>query len=102
MVRLLERADNPGIATHAARIIAHAKDFARRSGIAPRRFEVQLLYGVRRDLQQSLRREGYNVRVYVPFGSHWDPYLMRRLPERPANIAFLLGHIVRGSLRRGR
>src|SRR6266571_4065346 len=100
MERLLERADYPGIATHDARIIAHAKDFARRSGIAPRRFEFQLLYGVRRDLQQSLRREGYNVRVYVPFGSHWYPYLMRRLAERPANIAFLLGNIVRESLRR--
>ena len=59
-----------------------------------------MLYGVRRDLQLSLRREGYNVRVYVPFGGHWYPYLMRRLAERPANIAFLLGNIVRESLRR--
>src|SRR5213080_525701 len=100
MERLLERGDYPGIATHDARIIAHAKAFARRTGIAPQRFEFQMLYGVRRDLQLSLRREGYNVRVYVPFGGHWYPYLMRRLAERPANIAFLLGNIVRESLRR--
>src|SRR5205809_306482 len=100
MERLLERGDYPGIATHDARIIAHAKAFARRTDIAPQRFEFQMLYGVRRDLQLSLRREGYNVRVYVPFGGHWYPYLMRRLAERPANIAFLLGNIVRESLRR--
>jgi len=100
MERLLERGHYPGIATHDAKIIARAKDFARRRGIASGRFEFQMLYGVRRDLQQALRREGYGVRVYVPFGDHWYPYLMRRLAERPANIAFLLGNIVRESLRR--
>ncbi len=100
MERLLERGNYPGIATHDTKIIAHAKDFARRGGVAPQRFEFQMLYGVRRDLQQGLRRAGYNVRVYVPFGSHWYPYLMRRLAERPANIAFLLGNVVRESLRR--
>jgi proline dehydrogenase len=100
MERLLERGNYPGIATHDAKIIAHAKDFARRTGVAPQRFEFQMLYGVRRDLQQGLRRAGYNVRVYVPFGSQWYPYLMRRLAERPANIAFLLGNVVRESLRR--
>src|SRR5437667_3458538 len=97
---LLERGNYPGIATHDTAIIAHAKDFARERGVAPQRFEFQLLYGVRRDLQRRLRREGYNVRVYVPFGSHWYPYLMRRLAERPANVVFLLGNIVRESLRR--
>jgi proline dehydrogenase len=100
MERLLERGNYPGIATHDTAIIAHAKDFTRRAGIAPQRFEFQMLYGVRRDLQRRLRREGYNVRVYVPFGSHWYPYLMRRLAERPANVVFLLGNIIRESLRR--
>jgi proline dehydrogenase len=100
MERLLERGHYPAIATHDVRIIAHAKAFAQRRGIAAARFEFQMLYGVRRDLQQRLRREGYNVRVYVPFGTQWYPYLMRRLAERPANIAFLLGNLVKESLRR--
>ena len=82
------------------KIIAHAKEFTRQKGIPPGRFEFQLLYGVRRDLQHRLRREGYNARVYVPFGDHWYPYLLRRLAERPANIAFLLGSMVKESLRR--
>jgi len=99
MERLLERGSYPGIATHDVRIIAHAKAFARRRGIAPGRFEFQMLYGVRRDLQHALRRDGWNVRVYVPFGEQWYPYLMRRLAERPANIAFLLGNIVKESVR---
>ena len=59
-----------------------------------------MLYGVRRDLQLKLRREGWRVRVYVPFGTHWYPYLMRRLAERPANIAFIVGNVVKESLRR--
>ena len=99
MEQLLERGTYPGIATHDVRIIAHAKAFARRRGIAPDRFEFQMLYGVRRDLQHALRRDGWNVRVYVPFGEQWYPYLMRRLAERPANIAFLLGSIVKESVR---
>jgi len=99
MEQLLERGTYPGIATHDVKIIAHAKAFARRRGIAPARFEFQMLYGVRRDLQHALRREGWNVRVYVPFGEQWYPYLMRRLAERPANIAFLLGSIVKESVR---
>ncbi len=97
--RLMERGNYPGVATHDARIIQHAKAFARRQGIPPDRYEFQMIYGVRRDLQQALRREGYKLRVYVPFGDHWYPYLMRRLAERPANIAFLLGNIVKESLR---
>lgn len=100
MERLLEHGHYPGIATHDEKIIAHAKAFTTRKGIAPDRYEFQMLYGVRRDLQQALRREGYNVRVYVPFGSHWYPYLMRRLAERPANIVFIVGNVVKESLRR--
>jgi proline dehydrogenase len=98
--RLLLKGNYPGIATHDVRIIQHAKAFARDRGVAPARFEFQMLYGVRRDLQVGLRREGYNVRVYVPFGTQWYPYLMRRLAERPANVAFLLGNVLKESLRR--
>jgi proline dehydrogenase len=100
MERLLLRGDYPAIATHDVRILEHAKAFARDQGITPARFEFQMLYGVRRDLQLALKRQGYNVRVYVPFGTQWYPYLMRRLAERPANVAFLLGNVVRESLRR--
>jgi proline dehydrogenase len=98
--RLLDRGNYPAIATHDERILTHAKAYARGRGIDPSRFEFQMLYGVRRDLQQELRRAGYRVRVYVPFGSHWYPYLMRRLAERPANIGFILGNVLRESLRR--
>ena len=98
--RLLARANYPGIATHDERILAHAKAYACQHGIPPERFEFQMLYGVRRDLQMQLRREGWRVRVYVPFGTHWYPYLMRRLAERPANIAFIVGNVVKESLRR--
>ncbi len=98
--RLLDRGNYPGLATHDERIIAHAKAFAKGRGIDPSRFEFQMLYGVRRDLQHELRAAGYNLRVYVPFGSHWYPYLMRRLAERPANIGFILGNVVKESLRR--
>jgi proline dehydrogenase len=100
MERLLEHGYYPGIATHDEKIIAGAKAFTKRKGIASDRYEFQMLYGVRRDLQQALRREGYNVRVYVPFGTHWYPYLMRRLAERPANIVFIVGNVVKESLRR--
>src|SRR5712691_5827896 len=93
--RLLERGNYPGIATHDERILAHAQAYARRRGIAPDRFEFQMLYGVRRDLQLRLRREGWRMRVYVPFGTHWYPYLMRRLAERPANIAFITTNILK-------
>jgi proline dehydrogenase len=98
--RLLERGNYPGLATHDHRMISHARDFARTKGIDPSRFEFQMLYGVRRDLQDELRAAGYNVRVYVPFGTQWYPYLMRRLAERPANIAFILGNVVREALHR--
>lgn len=100
MQRLLTHGNYPGLATHDSRLIAQARAFARERGIPPERYEFQMLYGVRRDLQVSLRREGYGMRVYVPFGTHWYPYLMRRLAERPANVAFFLGNIVRESFGR--
>ena len=78
-------------------MIAHARDFAGRQGIASDQFEFQMLYGVRRDLQDALRQAGYRVRVYIPFGTQWYPYLMRRLAERPANIAFMLGNLMKES-----
>jgi proline dehydrogenase len=98
MERLLQEGNFPGIATHDERLIARAVAFARANGIAPERFEFQMLYGVRRDLQERLVRAGYGVRVYVPFGTQWYPYFMRRLAERPANVAF----VVRSILREGR
>jgi proline dehydrogenase len=68
-------------------------------GIAAERYEFQMLYGVRRDLQDELVQAGHRMRVYVPFGSQWYPYLMRRLAERPANIAFILGNVVKEGLK---
>jgi proline dehydrogenase len=100
MERLMERGNYPALATHDAVIIARAREFAARMKIDPSRFEFQMLYGIRRDLQDSLRRAGFNVRVYVPFGTQWYPYLMRRLAERPANIAFILGNVVREAVHR--
>lgn len=100
MERLMERGNYPGLATHDATIIARARAFAKERDIAPARYEFQMLYGVRRDLQDQLRRAGYNMRVYVPFGTQWYPYLMRRLAERPANIAFILGNVVREAVSR--
>ncbi len=98
MQRLMQAGKYPGLATHDVAIIGQARDFARREGIAAGRYEFQMLYGVRRDLQDSLREAGHNMRVYIPFGTQWYPYLMRRLAERPANIAFLLGNVVRESV----
>jgi proline dehydrogenase len=98
MERLLLKGNYPGIATHDEKIIDYARRFAAREGIPSNRFEFQMLYGVRRDLQSRLRQQGFNVRVYIPFGTQWYPYLMRRLAERPANIAFILGNLVRESV----
>jgi proline dehydrogenase len=100
MERLLEHGHYPGIATHDQKIIAHARTCTRKKSIPPARFEFQMLYGVRRDLQNRLRRDGYNMRVYVPFGTHWYPYLMRRLAERPANIAFITTNVLKESVHR--
>jgi proline dehydrogenase len=95
MKALLERGNYAGIATHDEKIIEETIRFAREHKIAPDRFEFQMLYGVRRDLQERLVQEGWRMRVYVPFGSQWYPYLMRRLAERPANVAFITMNIVR-------
>lgn len=95
MQELLLGGSYPGIATHDPAILAQAKRFVRAHGIAAERFEFQMLYGVRRDLQDQIVREGFNMRVYVPFGTQWYPYLMRRLAERPANVAFITGNMVR-------
>jgi proline dehydrogenase len=84
-----------GLATHDEAMIASAKTFVAQNGIDPSRFEFQMLYGVRRDLQRRLVREGYKVRVYVPFGREWYPYFMRRLAERPANVLFLARNFFR-------
>jgi proline dehydrogenase len=100
MHKLLLHGNYPGIATHDQAIIAEAKRFVREHGIGRDRFEFQMLYGVRRDLQERLVREGYNLRVYVPFGTQWYPYLMRRLAERPANVAFITGNVIRELLSR--
>lgn len=92
---LLESPLYHGLATHDPAIIEAIKKFIQERGIDRRRFEFQMLYGVRRDLQRQLAAEGYNVRVYVPFGRDWYPYFMRRLAERPANAFFLARNIFR-------
>ena len=88
--RLLERGHYPAIATHDLDMINVAREHAARLGLGRDAFEFQMLYGIRRDLQTMLAKEGYRVRVYVPFGRQWFPYFMRRLGERPANIGFVL------------
>ena len=102
MHALMDRANYPAIATHDPAIIAEAKRYAAERGIAHDRFEFQMLYGVRRDLQEQLVRDGYRMRVYVPFGTQWYPYLMRRLAERPANVAFITGNVLREMVSRKR
>jgi proline dehydrogenase len=92
---LMQHGNYPGLATHDELIIADARRFATEKGIAPDRFEFQMLYGVRRDLQEGLVRDGFRMRCYVPFGTQWYPYLMRRLAERPANVAFMTGNVVK-------
>jgi len=85
----------PSIATHDERRIAFAKQYAERGSLPKDAIEFQMLYGIRRDLQEQLVKEGYPVRVYVPFGTHWYPYFMRRLAERPANIWFFISNFFR-------
>ena len=84
-----------GIATHDERIIRETIDFAKRESVKPQSFEFQMLYGIRRDLQEKIVREGWGIRVYIPYGTEWYPYLMRRLAERPANVFFIAKNIVR-------
>ena len=98
MQALLEHGNYPAIATHDPQLIQEAKRYAAEHDIDSSRFEFQMLYGVRRDLQEQLVRDGYRMRVYVPFGTQWYPYLMRRLAERPANVAFMTGNVVREML----
>lgn len=85
----------PAIATHDEKRIAFTKSYAEKIGLPKTGLEFQMLYGIRRDLQESLVKEGYPVRVYVPFGTHWYPYFMRRLAERPANIWFFVSSFFR-------
>ena len=92
---LLESPIYHGLATHDEAMIAAAKSFAAQHRIDPSRFEFQMLFGIRADLQRRLVREGFNVRVYVPFGREWYPYFMRRLAERPANVIFLAKNFFR-------
>jgi len=97
MKLLLSEGNYPGIATHDERMIAATLEYAAAEGIAADRFEFQMLHGVRRDLQTQLVRDGWRVRTYIPFGEAWYPYLMRRLAERPANMLFMTGAVVRES-----
>src|SRR5829696_1739596 len=85
-----------GIATHDPKMIDATIDFAKREGIGKEKYEFQMLYGVRRDLQRQLARDGFNLRIYVPYGKHWYPYFMRRLAERPANIWFVMKNLAKG------
>jgi proline dehydrogenase len=94
MQTLLDEGTYPAIATHDPNMIDATKVYAKSKGYTSDRFEFQMLYGIRRDLQASLVKEGYRVRVYVPFGKQWYPYFMRRLGERPANVAFVLKGIL--------
>ncbi|HST86908.1 MAG TPA: proline dehydrogenase family protein [Ktedonobacterales bacterium] len=96
MRALLERGVYPAIATHDEEILVEAQRYAEVYGIKRARFEFQMLYGIRRDLQEQLARAGYNVRVYVPYGTQWYPYLTRRLAERPANLVFVMSNALRG------
>ncbi len=95
MKLLMMNGHYPGLATHDEAIVIEAKRFARENDIPNDRFEFQMLYGVRRDLQEKLVKEGYRMRVYVPYGTQWYPYLMRRLAERPANVAFITGNVIK-------
>lgn len=84
-----------GLATHDENMIQQAEAFATREKISPDSFEFQMLYGIRRDLQQSLVRKGWRLRIYIPFGTEWYPYFMRRLGERPANVLFIARNLLR-------
>lgn len=101
--RLLAGGFRPAIATHDPNMLEFARERIRERGVADGRYEFQMIYGVRRDLQQQLREQGYALRIYVPFGTEWCPYFMRRLAERPANCWFvlrsLMAEAVRGSRR---
>jgi proline dehydrogenase len=84
-----------GLATHDENLIRQIESFAKQEKISPDSFEFQMLYGIRRDLQQSLVRSGWRLRIYIPFGTEWYPYFMRRLGERPANVLFIARNLLR-------
>ncbi len=96
MQLLLSSGTYHGIATHDPKMIDATIEFAAREGIGKEKYEFQMLYGIRRDLQHQLARDGFNVRIYVPYGKHWYPYFMRRLAERPANIWFVMKNLAKG------
>ena len=91
---LLADGHQPAIATHDPYMLEATRAFAREQHVAPAAFEFQMLYGVRRDLQEALRADGYRVRIYVPFGPEWYPYFMRRLAERPENVQFVVRSLI--------
>lgn len=93
--RLIEAGNYPAFATHDAKLVRAISAYAQEKGIGKERFEFQMLYGIRRDLQESLLAQGYNVRIYIPFGTSWYPYFSRRLAERPANLFFLIKSLFR-------
>jgi proline dehydrogenase len=93
---LFDRGTFPAIATHDDRMIAGTLAYVKQRGIAADRFEFQMLYGVRRALQQRIVQQGYRLRLYVPYGAAWYPYFMRRLAERPANVWFIASNLIRG------
>ena len=92
---LIQFGKYPALATHDEKMIAGVKEFSKNQGTSKEKFEFQMLYGIRRDLQKRLVAEGYRVRIYVPYGEAWYPYFMRRLAERPANLVFILRNMLR-------
>ena len=94
MRMLLDSGTYPALGTHDPAMLEETQDYAEKRGIAKDRFEFQMLYGIRRDLQGSLMKKGYRMRVYIPFGREWFPYFMRRLGERPANLGFVIRGIL--------
>jgi proline dehydrogenase len=92
---LLDEGVDPAFATHDGALVAEILDYVRQRGIGPERFEFQMLYGIRRDLQQELAGEGWRVRLYIPYGDAWYPYFMRRMAERPANAFFVVRNLLR-------
>jgi proline dehydrogenase len=96
MKMLLDSGQYHAIATHDEAMITATEEYAKEKRIPKNSFEFQMLYGIRRDLQQRLAQDGYNIRVYVPYGNRWYPYFMRRLAERPANVLFIARNVLRG------
>jgi proline dehydrogenase len=93
---LFESGTDPAIASHDEAILDECVSYVRENGIACDRFEFQMLYGIRRDLQRKLTQQGFRLRSYVPYGDAWYPYFMRRLAERPANLLFVAKNVLRG------